>query len=192
MKFMTDHVSATMREETPHTDESRANESHVNETPTISDAVRRQAQSVIDNTAIDPDWRAVIRHYLETDDPWVAELLPRAEAGETVIDTLYAPQTLDSSQTLDFPQTREPCDDKSTVEKIEALTEMICGAREESTAALFVLMGTLQNSPQPAMLANAAKHYAFTRCGELNLFGMVDAQIAVVEGELLGSSTVVS
>ena len=42
------------------------------------------------------------------------------------------------------------------------------------------------------MLANAAKHYSFTRCGELNVFGMVDAQIAVVEGELLARSDIVS
>jgi hypothetical protein len=171
MKLMTTHVSATVREETPHANET---------TITISDAVRQQAQSIIDNTTIDPDWRAVIRHYLETNDPWVAELLPRAEAGETVIDT------------IDFPQTAGPYDDKSSVERIEALTEIICRAGGESTAALFVLMGTLQNSSQPEMLANAAKHYAFTRCGELNLFGMVDAQIAVVEGELLGCCTVVS
>jgi hypothetical protein len=53
-------------------------------------------------------------------------------------------------------------------------------------------MGTLQNSPQPEVLAHAAKHYAFTRCGELNIFGMVDAQVAVVEGELLASSSFVS
>jgi len=55
-----------------------------------------------------------------------------------------------------------------------------------------VLIGTLQNSPEPEALANAAKHYAFTRCGELNLFGMVDAQITVIEGELLASSSFVS
>ena len=53
-------------------------------------------------------------------------------------------------------------------------------------------MGTLQNSPEPEVLAHAAKHYAFTRCGELNIFGMVDAQIAVVEGELLARSDIVS
>ena len=47
------------------------------------------------------------------------------------------------------------------------------------------LMGTIQNSPNPKVLANTAKHFAFTRCRELNLFGMVDAQIAVVESELL-------
>ena len=51
---------------------------------------------------------------------------------------------------------------------------------------MFVLMGTLQNSADPEAVANTAKHFAFTRCGELNLFGMVDAQIAAVEGKLLG------
>src|SRR5688572_11061878 len=40
-------------------------------------------------------------------------------------------------------------------------------------------------APPIQMLANTAKHFAFTRCGELNLYEMVDAQIAIVEGELL-------
>src|ERR1041385_7135108 len=75
--------------------------------------------------------------------------------------------------------------------KIEALTEIICSGGEESAAALFVLMGTLQAATDPKAIANTAKHVAFTRCGELNVFGIVDAQIAVLESELLasGSST---
>jgi len=52
-------------------------------------------------------------------------------------------------------------------------------------------MGTLQDSTEPEALANTVKHFAFTRCGEFNVFGMVDAQIAVIEGELL-SGTVTS
>ncbi len=72
-----------------------------------------------------------------------------------------------------------------STEKIEALAEIICGGGEESAAALFVLMGTLQDSADPKTIANTAKHFAFTRCGELNVFGMVDAQIAVLERELL-------
>jgi hypothetical protein len=36
--------------------------------------------------------------------------------------------------------------------------------------------------------ANSAKHLAFTRCAELNLNGMVDAQIAMLESELFPSS----
>jgi hypothetical protein len=70
-------------------------------------------------------------------------------------------------------------------EKIEALAEIICGSDEKAAGALFVLMGTLQRSTEPEVLLHAAKHFAFTRCGELNLFGMVDTHLAVVEGELL-------
>jgi hypothetical protein len=76
----------------------------------------------------------------------------------------------------------------STEQKIEALAEIICGAGNQSAAALFVLMGTMQNSDEPEALANNLKHFAFTRCGELNVFGMVDAQIEIVEKELLASS----
>jgi hypothetical protein len=54
---------------------------------------------------------------------------------------------------------------------------------------LLVLMAVLENSGQPKVLANTVKHYAFTRCRELNLLGMVDAQIAVVERELLAGNT---
>ena len=64
------------------------------------------------------------------------------------------------------------------------LCEIICQAGDEPAAALFVPMGTLENSKHPKLLANSAKHFAFTRCGESNLFGMVDAQLAVVEGAL--------
>lgn len=91
--------------------------------------------------------------------------------------------------TTGFSGTSETNEDHSDREKIEALAEIICGAGNEPAAALFVLMGTLQNSSEPEALANAAKHFAFTRCGELNVYGMVDAQIAVVESELLAGST---
>ena len=69
--------------------------------------------------------------------------------------------------------------------KVEALAEIICSGGEESTAALLVLMGTLVDSTDPKALANTAKHFAFTRCGELNFGGMVDAQITLLESELL-------
>jgi hypothetical protein len=45
-------------------------------------------------------------------------------------------------------------------------------------------MGAIEHSRDPKLLANSAKHFAFSRCGELNLNGMVDAQIAVIESEL--------
>jgi hypothetical protein len=65
---------------------------------------------------------------------------------------------------------------------------MICHAGDQSetrAAALLVLMSTLENSIRPKVLANHVKHIAFTRCGELNCFGMVDAHIAAIESELL-------
>ncbi len=65
---------------------------------------------------------------------------------------------------------------------------MICRGGEESTPALLVLMAMLENSTQPKSLANIAKHFAFNRCGELNLCGMVDAQIAVIERELFAGN----
>ena len=91
------------------------------------------------------------------------------------------------ANTSRFSETLESNDDDSNQEKIEALAEIICGAGYEATAALFVLMGTLENSRDPKLLATAAKHLAFTRCGESNLYGMVDAQLSLVEGELLAS-----
>ena len=45
-------------------------------------------------------------------------------------------------------------------------------------------MGLFKDSAQPEVVAHTVKHLALTRCGELNVFGMVDAQIAAVEREL--------
>ena len=161
---MTTDSSATVRE-TPHVTETTQ--------ITISDALKRHAQSILHNRSIDPQWRAIIRYALETNDPWLADLVRRADAGETIIDT------------IDFSQTPETNDDDSIEEKISALAEIICCAGDEPSAALFVLMGTLEHSTQPKLLANTVKHFAFTCCGESNLYGIVDAQIALVESELL-------
>ena len=46
-------------------------------------------------------------------------------------------------------------------------------------------MSTLENSSNPKVLANHVKHIAFAHCAELNCYGMVDAQIAAIESELL-------
>ena len=94
----------------------------------------------------------------------------------TVRETPHITETTQTSEIKEADPSRE---------KIEALAEIICGVGEESAAALFVLMGRVQNSADPVALANTTKHFAFTRCGELNLYGMVDAQIAVIESELL-------
>ena len=90
---------------------------------------------------------------------------------------------VDAMDFSDEPQTL----DGSSEDKIQALAVMICQASDESAAALLVLMATLENAAHPKVLANQAKHLAFTRCGELNFHGMVDAQIASIEGELLAS-----
>jgi hypothetical protein len=160
---MLNHNSAQLRDETPHANST-----------TINDAVRRRAHSLINDRTIDASDRDFIRYALATNDaPGLAELVRRVDAGESI---------LDESRIL------EADDEISTEEKVERLAEMICqvGAQIETrSAALLVLMSTLENSTEPKVLANHLKHLAFTRCGELNCFGMVDAQIAAIESELL-------
>jgi hypothetical protein len=141
-------------------------------------ALKHRAQAVLNDSSIDPQSRAIIRYASETNDPWLAELVRRADAGETVVD---------SSGYLNISSTDE--------EKIEALTEIICRAGDDAgtkSAALLVLMATLENATHPKLLANLAKQLAFTRCGELNLNGMVEAQIAALESGLLADDTLVS
>lgn len=177
---MANDSSATVRE-TPHVTQSTKNETlNVNGGQIISVALKRRAESLIKDKSTDPQSRAVIRYGLETNDPWLAELVSRADAGETIIDS------------DGFLQTPASDEDDASEEKIEQLAEIICRAGDESAAALFVLMGRLQSSTHPKVLAKTAKHLAFTRCGELNLFGMVDAQIAVVESELLAGDALMS
>jgi hypothetical protein len=166
------HSSATALEETPHEIETIQ--------ITISDALRRRAEAVINGSSIDPQWRNIVRYALEINDPLLADLVRRADAGEKIIDTTV------------FSETSEDNEDDSSEEKIETLAEIICQAGEEAAAALFVLMGTLETSTHPKLLANTAKHFAFTRCAELNLYGMVDAQLPLVEGELFADSSPVS
>ena len=169
---MSTHGSATALEETPHETETTQ--------ITISDALRRRAQSVINDRRTDPQWRSIVRYALEINDPWLADIVRRAGAGERIIDT------------VDFslePQFNEEDSDEA---KVEVLAEIICQASAESAAALFVLMGALENSSDPKLLANTAKHFAFIHCGESNLFGMVDAQLAAIESELLAANGLIS
>jgi hypothetical protein len=165
---MSTHVSASAREETPHETETIQ--------ITISDALRRRAEAVINGGSIDPQWRNIVRYALEINDPLLPDLVRRADAGEMIIDTTVFSETLEGNE------------DDSNEERIAALAEIICRAGDEAAAALFVLMGTLENSAHPKLLANTVKHFAFTRCAELNLYGIVDAQLPAVEGELLADS----
>jgi hypothetical protein len=167
MKIMVTNSSATAHQDTPHTNNSTTN--------TISEALKRRARAVIDDRSIDAGTRAVIRYSLEIDDPWLADLVRRVDAGEAIIDELGFLQI--------------STNEVSVEERIEALTEMICRAGDEPAAALLVLMSMLEDAPHPKALANAVKHMAFTHCSRLNLYGMVDAQIALLESELLSSNT---
>jgi hypothetical protein len=172
MTIMTSHSSASVREQAPHANQPTR-------TNTIINALKHRAQAVLNDRSIDPQSRAIIRYALETNDPWLAHLVRRADAGEAIVDA------------IDFLQT--PASTSDEAEKIEALAEMICRGGDEAgtkSAALLVLMATLENATHPKVLANAAKHVAFARCGELNLNGMVEAQIAALEGELLAGNTV--
>ena len=165
---MSTHGSASALEETPHETETTQ--------ITISDALRRRAQLVMNDRSIDPQWRTIIRYALEINDPLLADLVRRAGAGERIIDA------------TEFATESETSEDDSSEGKVEALAEIICRAGDEAAAALFVLMGTLENSRDPKLLANTLKHFAFTRCSELNIYGIVDAQLPAVEGELLADN----
>jgi hypothetical protein len=170
---MNTHSSASVRVETPHETETTQ--------ITISDALRRRAQSVINDRSINPQWRSIIRFALEINDPWLPDLVRRADAGEAIIEI----------DTMDFSSRTPPSiEDELSEGKIEALSEIICQAGDEAAATLFVLMGTLETSTHPKVLANVGKHVAFTRCAESNLYGIVDAQIPLVESELLAGAVV--
>lgn len=161
---MESHSSATAHQHTSH---------RTTRTNTIMNALKQRAQAVLNDTSIDPESRAIIRYALETHDPWLARLVRRAEAGEEVVETLQELNTNEDN----------PIDDKIT-----ALAELICRRGDEpavKSAALVVLMATLEDANHPRALANTAKHVAFTHCGELNFCGVIDAQIPVFESEIL-------
>lgn len=171
---MASHSSASVREQASHlTDTSRTN---------ISNSLKRRAQAVINDTAIDAQTRALIRYGLETNDPWLPELVRRMEAGEAVSDDFSV-------------STPEPFNPDSIEEKIRVMSDFICRAGDEpetKSAALLILMSIIEGSPQAKALANMIKHFAFAKCGELNLCDMVDTQIAVLENELLAGHRLVA
>ena len=92
---MASHSSATAREETPHVNQT-------SRTNTIINALKQRAQSVLNDKSIDAQSRAIIRYGLETNDPWLAQLVRRADAGESIGDT------------FDFSQTPETNEDDSS------------------------------------------------------------------------------
>ena len=165
---MTTHTSATAHQQPPHETETTI--------ITVSDATKRRAETVINDRTIDPQWRTIIRAALELNDPWLAELITRAEADENIVDTFESLRTTDADK------------EDTTARKIEALAEIICRAGDEPTAALFILMETVESSARPKVFTSRAKHIAFSRCGELQVYEMVDAQIVVAERERLAAN----
>ncbi len=162
---MANHSSATVREK-PHG-------SRTSRTNTIMNALTRRARAVLNDKTVDPQSRAIIRYAMEIHDPWLARLVRRAEAGEDVVENM---------------QSVENEEDDRGEEKIAALAEMICRSGDErgmKSAALALLMSSVETATEPRAAANTAKHIALTRCGELNYCGVMDAQIATFASELL-------
>ena len=83
---MDNHSSASTREDTPHENRTR--------TSAIINALKKRAQAVLNDKSIDPQSRAIIRYALEINDPWLAELVRRADTGEAIDDTIDFAQTL--------------------------------------------------------------------------------------------------
>jgi hypothetical protein len=180
MKIMLND-SAFEREETPHTiNPTQKDTLKVNQC--IAAGLRQRAESVINDRAIDPRTRAVIRYALETSDPWLSELVRRADAGESLFDA------------MDHSQAFSTDEDLATEEKVEVLAEIICRSgsgddRAIRSAALLVLIAVIESSPHPKELAAVAKQLVFSRCSEMNVCGMVESQIAVLECELFAGRT---
>jgi hypothetical protein len=159
---MASHSSAPARKQAPHGNRTTR-------TNTILNALTQRAQAVLNNNLLDAQSRAILQYALEKNDPGLAELVRRADEGETIVETAS--------------------EDDPSRGKIQALTEMICRNGGESAAALLVLMATMQDAPDPKVIAHTVKHHAFTCCGEFNVFGIVDTQIAMLERELFADNT---
>ena len=72
--------SASTRQQTPHANQTTR-------TATIIDALKRRAQAVLNDRSIDAQSRAIIRYGLETNDPWLSELVRHDEPSENVVET---------------------------------------------------------------------------------------------------------
>jgi len=100
----------------------------------------------------------------------LSKLVRGVEDGEYIVDNIAGDES----------------ENDSTEQRVEALAEMICQGDDAGTraVALLVLLAALETADDPKSLAKTGKHCAFTRCTELNVFGMVDVQIAMLEREL--------
>lgn len=101
----------------------------------------------------------------------LSQLVQWADAGESIVDNMAA---------------QDESENDLTERKVEALAEMICQGDDPRTraVALLMLMDSMEKADDPKSPARTAKHCAFTRCGEMNVYGMVDVQIEMLEREL--------
>src|SRR5215510_6469471 len=90
MKLMANHSSASVREHTPHANQT-------SRTNTIVNALKRRAQSILNDKSIDSQSCAIIRYALEINDPWLAELVRRTDAGEAITDTFELEETSETN-----------------------------------------------------------------------------------------------
>jgi len=135
---MANHSSASMREHTPHANQT-------SRTNMVVNALKRRAQAVLNDRSIDSESRAIIRYALETNDPWLSDLVRHADSGKLVVGT------------IDFSPAPELFDNDASAEKIEEMVEIICYAGIESMAALLELIAIIADSTQPKVLANLVK-----------------------------------
>ena len=119
---------------------------------------------------------------------WVdADVEIELRAGKSIA-SIFADEGETALETIDFSQTPDTLEQTLSDKRVRALADIICRDGDEpeaKSAALLVLMSSIEDSAYPKALANTAKHLAFARCGELNLYNVVEAQVATVESELL-------
>jgi hypothetical protein len=82
----------------------------------------------------------------------------------------------------------DPLDDVEEVDaKLKKLISLICREGNEpdiKSAALLTLLATLWYAPD---FVNTAKHLAFLHCCEVDLYGVVDSQIEMIEQALMAA-----
>jgi Domain of unknown function (DUF5615) len=72
--------------------------------------------------------------------------------------------------------------------KVMRLVELICRGGNEpeiKSAALLVLMATIEQSPNANSLAYQGKQLTFNQCCNLDIYEMIERQVTVCERELL-------
>jgi hypothetical protein len=92
MTIMATHSSANRARRNTHLTETTR-------TTTISDALKRRAQSLINDRSIDARNRALVQYALEINDPYLAEFVRLVDAGESIVEALDGGEI---SETLKF------------------------------------------------------------------------------------------